>query len=706
MTDDQHPDEPIDDEPWPEDGPRSEGVRIIGAQEAAEAVGRPDVARRRRRGEKRFGDRPDQPAPASDLPTIRISSSGATTTGGDDAPVVRPASPDAVHPSPPEPRWGDDTGSGFGHARVIDDSGATGSDADDPFPADAFEDVSPVGPDPEAENGSEAHLDPVGYPEQVEVSGSVEDTEPAEDPWDFVEEQRPVGEAQPDADTTAVLDPVEERPASEWSDPAPSADAPSDVDLPPSEDPSGDVGWPPPSETQSEPTWAGEAMGDDERGSVDDDSFGDEDSFVLPHWTEPATGQVPRVVGGDDHESDQPGTGASQPRWRDEGERTSESDFTDLVEDAPRLGALAADTPTTELGDSFFDDDVDPMVAFGPEGDEERPSRRRRTRRRVVDDDWPDDDGGAEPPGGSAARSAGRGGSDGDDGAGGFGDRNLPTAVAVGVGLVAIGLFMFWLGGLATTVLATVVVGVAALEYFRAVQTRGQQPATLLGLTAVVALLVGTYFAGLAAYPVVLALTVVLGLLWYLWVTPGERAVQHLGFTLVGVFWIGFLGSFATLLLGLGRQMQANDPGLTSNPGIGVLIAAVIASVAHDVGAYFVGRRMGRTRLSTASPNKTQEGLAGGFVASLVATVVVVGIGGISPIGDDLARTFVFALLCALVAPLGDLCESFIKRDLGIKDMGSVLPGHGGVLDRFDALLFVLPTAYFVTLLFQIWTPA
>jgi phosphatidate cytidylyltransferase len=65
---------------------------------------------------------------------------------------------------------------------------------------------------------------------------------------------------------------------------------------------------------------------------------------------------------------------------------------------------------------------------------------------------------------------------------------------------------------------------------------------------------------------------------------------------------------------------------------------------------------------------------------------------------------FIFALVCALAAPLGDLAESFVKRDLDIKDMGAVLPGHGGVLDRFDALLFVLPVAYFVTVLFGLWS--
>ena len=89
------------------------------------------------------------------------------------------------------------------------------------------------------------------------------------------------------------------------------------------------------------------------------------------------------------------------------------------------------------------------------------------------------------------------------------------------------------------------------------------------------------------------------------------------------------------------------------------------------MGAYFTGKYLGHTPLSAASPNKTQEGLIGGVLTSLVVTFVVVGLIGISPVGDEISQAFIFALLCALVAPLGDLCESFIKRDLGIKDMGS-----------------------------------
>ena len=100
-----------------------------------------------------------------------------------------------------------------------------------------------------------------------------------------------------------------------------------------------------------------------------------------------------------------------------------------------------------------------------------------------------------------------------------------------------------------------------------------------------------------------------------------------------------------------------------------------------------------------ASPNKTQEGLAGGIVTSAVITFVVVGLGTVAPFGDSVGDALLLAIVAAIVAPLGDLCESLLKRDLGVKDMGGLLPEHGGLLDRFDALLFVLPTTYFMGLL-------
>lgn len=564
--------------------PRSEGVRIIGAEEAATAAGRSDVVRRRRRGEKRYGDRPDAPEPTESLPTVRISTSDPEPDDGSDlgsVPVVRPR--------PEEPRWVDDDAPGRGHARVL-----------------------PAEPDPTVDE-PDAGLDP-------------------DDGDDVALAQIGAAEAEP-----------------AWDEPAPAG---SEV--------IGDLG--------------------------DPDPFGvADDSFVLPHWTEPPTGQVPKVVIGDDGFDDEPtGSSVAAPRWRDEGERQIDTDFGDLIEDAPRLGALAGGDPYEPDDDGGFDpeDRRDPIENFAPEDDvvidaPRRPQRRRRSEQP------PSDDGGG--------------------GGGVGGDRNLPVAVGVGVALVALGLVCFSLGGLATTILACVVVGVAAAEFFQSVEGHHFQPAGLLGLVATVGLMFATYTSGLSAYPVVLALTVVLGLVWYLWVQPGEGAVRNLGITLLGVMWIGFLGSFATLFLGLGKVVQ-DRTGASSNIGVGVVIAAVIVAVSHDIGAYFIGRYAGKTALSAASPNKTLEGTAGGVGVAVVVTTVVVGAFGIAPIGGDIFRVFVFALVCALVAPLGDLCESFIKRDLGIKDMGTVLPGHGGVLDRFDALLFVLPTAYFLTLLFGTWT--
>jgi len=721
---------------------RTEGVRIIGAQEAAAAAGRPDVVRRRRGAEKRYGDRPDAPAASEDLPRITISTTEHDDGAGSGSGVAEPAARPAGDPGA-EPQWRtEDRAAGgrdsYGHARVVSEDPGAGSD-DSLDLDDVAGDASEAAPEPPAPapESSGPEPDPMRSPAASHESQQFEPDQhesQQHEPEQFEPDQHEPDQYEPDQYEAAAsgfapdeLGSTVAEPSDEPGRGAAAAPAATSADRSSEWQPTDATGWsdePVAAASSSiwepEPLpWESDAPGAtpvpswpetpapplDTPGTLESgpSAFGDEgdDSFILPHWTEPPTGQVPKVVIDEEPDPDAVASYGTQPRWRDEGERSSVADFDDLVDQGPGLGALArhaiedehgdddffANGPSTEGGFAAIDDDT----GFIDEDD-------------LYDDELYDDDRSA-PPSRSRGSTPRRSGRDGAPPTGtGGGDRSLPVAVGVGLALVGIGLLCFWAGPLPTALLATVVVTLCGAEYFSAVRSAGHNPASLLGIVAVAGVMFATFAAGLAAYPVVLGLLVITGLLWFLWVAPGEGAMANLGLTLLGVLWVGVLGSFSTLFLGLGRSVEAASADITSNPGIGVLIAAVIASVTHDVGAYFTGKYLGRTPLSAASPNKTQEGLAGGVIVSIVVTFVLVGLIGISPIGDDLARAFIFAVLCALVAPLGDLAESFIKRDLGIKDMGSVLPGHGGVLDRFDALLFVLPTAYFVTVLFEIWT--
>lgn len=426
----------------------------------------------------------------------------------------------------------------------------------------------------------------------------------------------------------------------------------------------------------------------------------------LPHWTEPPTGQVPQILPeapaeepADDLD-DWASFASSTPRWRDDlSRRDQDEGFEDVAawgnEDDDRLGALDdserpthddyfsfadlddtvvpgrsvfAEEPDAGFGADWADEEVDPHPDLPePEAedgedlapyDEPRPRRAPapRARRQAT-----------EP----RPQRAARGGP----------DRDMGTAIVVGVGFLAVALLLFKIGPVAAMVLVSAIIGLAAAELFGVLRQSGYQPVALAGIVGSVGLVVGAYNYGTAAIPTVLFLTTAVCLLWYLVGAAHETPVMNIGVTLLGVLWVGLFGSFAGLMLALGDD------------GTGILLATVLGTVGYDVGGLFIGKNAGRQPLSAASPNKTVEGLIGGCVVGFVVVVVLSAGFGLGPI-DSFGEGMLVGLAVALSAPLGDLCESLVKRDLGVKDMGSILPGHGGLLDRFDGLLFALPAVY------------
>lgn len=267
-------------------------------------------------------------------------------------------------------------------------------------------------------------------------------------------------------------------------------------------------------------------------------------------------------------------------------------------------------------------------------------------------------------------------------------DRDMGMAVATAVGLLALFLIALYLGPVFAVILVAAVVGLSTAEFYNAVRPPGFQPAVLLGLVASVSLVLAAYWRGESAIPLVLFLSVAFGMLWYLTGVGTDRPVMNLGVTFLGVMWIGFLGSFGALMLKVPED------------GVGLMLSAVAVTAGHDIGALLIGRSAGRSPLSAASPNKTVEGLVGGGLFAVVAALVLYLI-GVAPFAGDgpnagFKAVILLGVVAAITAPLGDLVQSLLKRDLGIKDMGTILPGHGGLLDRFDALLFVLPATYYL----------
>jgi phosphatidate cytidylyltransferase len=257
---------------------------------------------------------------------------------------------------------------------------------------------------------------------------------------------------------------------------------------------------------------------------------------------------------------------------------------------------------------------------------------------------------------------------------------DLPSRILTALVLVATVAAALFAGGgwLMLLVGALALVGIA--EFYTALRRVGFVPLSLFGIIGALGALVGAWVAGPIAAAGFTAGTAVAILLWYSLLVR-RSPLDNAALTMLGVLWIPVMFSFAAPI--------ARHPD--HRP---LIIALVLATGVLDIGSFFVGKRWGRRKLAPElSPNKTIEGLVGGIVAAAVVTVLLTLIPWFEPL--DWKAGLGLAAVVAVFGPLGDLAESLIKRSLDIKDMGSLLPGHGGVLDRVDGFLFTIPAAYF-----------
>jgi phosphatidate cytidylyltransferase len=261
--------------------------------------------------------------------------------------------------------------------------------------------------------------------------------------------------------------------------------------------------------------------------------------------------------------------------------------------------------------------------------------------------------------------------------------RNLTAAVISGGLLAAAVIALLVIGKGPFAVFATLVVLLGQAEFYAVMRTRGYRPATLLGLVVGAFIVGGAYLRGEGAILFGMAMAMAFTVLWYMAASPESRKglTADAGVTLAGVLYVPGLASFALLLLALPGDIGRN-----------VFLTVIGLTILYDVVAYAVGSIWGNRPLApTISPGKSWEGLIGATLSLLLVALAIVP--SIDPF--TASTSVMLALLIAVAAPLGDLVESAFKRDLGVKDMGTILPGHGGILDRIDAILLTAPVAYY-----------
>ena len=265
--------------------------------------------------------------------------------------------------------------------------------------------------------------------------------------------------------------------------------------------------------------------------------------------------------------------------------------------------------------------------------------------------------------------------------------RNLPVAIVTALLLAGVLITTLVLSRPVFVAFLLGIVTLALLELLAVLRARATRPARPVVLAMGALLVVGAYLEGPAALSFGLLVTILAAFGWYLVDRGRTEVTRNVAATVFAVVYVPFMAAHLSLVVGRADHY------------VGAMIGYAALVVIYDTAAYATGATLGRRPIAPqVSPNKSWEGAIGASVVCLAAGAFLL------PLWEPwtLASGLVLAGATCVVAPLGDLSESMLKRDLAVKDMGSILPGHGGVLDRVDALLFMAPVLYYVLAAFDL----
>ncbi|GAB4342507.1 MAG: phosphatidate cytidylyltransferase [Candidatus Abyssubacteria bacterium] len=272
--------------------------------------------------------------------------------------------------------------------------------------------------------------------------------------------------------------------------------------------------------------------------------------------------------------------------------------------------------------------------------------------------------------------------------------RYISAAIGIPVGL-AVCIFSPVLFNL----LAVALIAVGVVEFYGMARHRGFSPHSVTGtaFTVVVCVLAWVGEPTSVLYALAASVLVVFTLAM---ARNARDAMANVAVTVLGIFYVGWFCSYIIAL----RELPLNNQAAFNFGGAGYVIMLLVLLWLNDSGAFFAGTGWGRHKLVPAiSPNKTIEGSVGGIVLTIVGAMLEKEVAILLESFNvalfpalDYSTYVLIGLGVGIAGQIGDLCESYLKRDAGLKDSGNLLPGHGGFLDRFDSLIFTAPLFYFM----------